>query len=350
MEVKLYMIAMAGALLLLGFAAGYILRAPLVPEQINNSTNNTTAFLPDQARLSLLKTMLEDYMFINSGTHSTVTYSRFKDSGSYVILYFIIDGQEMPVYLSSDMKYLIGKPESLEDTAQQLSGIRQKLNEEIEKQSANQTAAGVDAKKATVPTVELFVMSYCPYGLQAEKAIIPVVSLLGNKANISIKFVNYAMHPTYGEVQENTRQYCIQNEQNEKFWKYLACFVKDGNSEVCLNQSNVDVSRLNACMNVTDAQYNITGLLNDKSTWRNSMFPFYPIHNELNIKYNVQGSPTLVINGEQVNTDRSPEAMKEAICASFETAPEECQTVLSSDSMPPGFGYAGTGYNEGSCG
>lgn len=35
-------------------------------------------------------------------------------------------------------------------------------------------------------------MSHFPYGTQIEKGMIPVMETLGNKADIGIKFVNYA--------------------------------------------------------------------------------------------------------------------------------------------------------------
>lgn len=55
-------------------------------------------------------------------------------------------------------------------------------------------------------------MSYCPYGLQAEKMFLPVYDLLKNKAEMGIYFVNYIMHDKK-EIDENLREYCIQKEQ-----------------------------------------------------------------------------------------------------------------------------------------
>ena len=49
--------------------------------------------------------------------------------------------------------------------------------------------------KSDRPKVELFVMSYCPYGLQMEKAYLPAWELLKNKADIDLKFVSYSIHP-----------------------------------------------------------------------------------------------------------------------------------------------------------
>ena len=72
--------------------------------------------------------------------------------------------------------------------------------------------------KSARPSVELFVMSFCPYGVQAENAMGPVVDLLGSKADIKIRFiatVNGATPDTVrslhglSEAKEDLRQLCI---------------------------------------------------------------------------------------------------------------------------------------------
>ena len=42
----------------------------------------------------------------------------------------------------------------------------------------------------------------------------------------------------------------------------------------------------------------------------------------------VTGSPTLIVNGVKVNTARTSEAFKKAVCEAFNDAPEECSTAL----------------------
>jgi hypothetical protein len=69
-------------------------------------------------------------------------------------------------------------------------------------------------------------MSYCPFGTQAEKGILPVVNLLKDKIDFKVKFVNYAMHGKK-EIDENNLQYCIQKEEPNKYNSYLTCFLKE---------------------------------------------------------------------------------------------------------------------------
>ncbi len=204
------------------------------------------------------------------------------------------------------------------------------------------------------PNAELFVMSYCPYGLQMEKAFLPVMELLKKKADLNIKFVSYAMHGQK-EVEENTRQYCIQSEQNSVYIPYLNCFDQSqgGTSESCRAAVGVNEAQLASCVTKTDKKFGITANFQDQTKWLNGRYPVYPIHQALNDQYGVQGSPTLILNGKEINIPRSPEAVKQAICAGFTNQPEECKTVLATASPVAGFGGAtgaATGAADPSCG
>jgi len=203
--------------------------------------------------------------------------------------------------------------------------------------------------------LEVFIMSYCPYGLQMQKAVIPVMELFqdSDDVDIELKFVYYAMHPTSGEVEENTRQYCIQKEQPEVFLGYLTCFVEAGDSEGCLNSTGVDREKLDACYAAADEEFLITENLNDKSLWLNGYYPRYNVNLEENTRYEVGGSPTLVFNGKEVSWPRTPEAIKENICSMLENPPAECQQELSTSAPGTRWGavddYSGGSASTGSC-
>lgn len=209
----------------------------------------------------------------------------------------------------------------------------------------NTPTATPEVKKTNKPVVELFVMSYCPYGLQMEKAYLPAWELLKDKADISLKFVSYAMHGQK-ELEENTRQYCLAKNFSNKIISYLICFTGKDNYKGCLAKVGVTEGQLAGCVNATNKQYQIIDKFNDKSTWLSGNYPVYPVNEDLNTKYGVQGSPTLVINGAQTEgVNRTPEAVKQAICAAFNTAPAECATKLSEASPVPGFGAGTNGGN-----
>ncbi len=211
---------------------------------------------------------------------------------------------------------------------------------QAQQQAQDQPTATPSVVKSDKPQVELFIMSYCPYGLQMQKAFLPAWEILKDKADFSVKFVSYAMHDLK-EVEENTRQYCIETEQASKYIAYANCFTVSGNYQSCLSSVGVNASKLNSCTEKTNKKFGILDKYNDKSTWLSGRYPVYPIHQDLNNQYGVQGSPTLIINGAPVEAGRSPEAVRQVVCAAFNNAPSECSKALNSASASPGFG-AGT--------
>jgi len=265
-----------------------------------------------------------------------------EESGIYKIQ-LKIGNQEFPSYITKDGKLLF--PEE---------GIK------IDSSSAQ------EVPKRDRPDVKLFVMSYCPYGLQVQKMFLPVYNLLKNEADMGVYFVDYIMHERQ-EVDENLRQYCIQKEQKEKYYNYLSCFVKDGNFEECLDEANIDKNKMNSCVSQTDETYKITELYNDKSTWLNGYYPKFDVQKDLNDKYEVGGSPTMVINDSVIvqnqqycpggdiectvipDFERTPEKFKEIICQAFNSQPEECSQALSEDAFSPGFGFDTGSSSGGSC-
>ena len=177
--------------------------------------------------------------------------------------------------------------------------------------------------------MQVFIMSYCPYGLQMLKGLLPVWEKFENKANIELRFVSYTMHGQK-EEEENKRMICIREEQYPKLIPYLKCYAQSGDHESCLAQANVDTGKLESCMAERADGY----FQEDK---------------ELNEKYGVQGSPTTVIDGKVVEIwPRSPEDIKKALCEAFSTQPSECSETLSTENPSPGFG-GGTSNAGGSC-
>jgi len=228
------------------------------------------------------------------------------------------------------------------------------LNEKI---TQEEEAQG-EIVKSEKPDVEFFIMSYCPYGLQAQKVFSPIYDLLGDETNMNIRFVSYIMHGEK-EIDENLRQYCIQKEQKEKYNDYISCFVVEGDFESCLRDTGIDQSKMNSCIMETDQDYNIYSEYEDKNTWLREAYPKFDVELDLNDRYGVAGSPTLVINGVVVTSaqqncpsgkecvvipdmERSPERYKEIICQAFINEPTECSQNLSSDSFAAGFGLEKT--------
>jgi len=205
-----------------------------------------------------------------------------------------------------------------------------------------------------VVSVELFVMSHCPFGTQAEKGILPAIQALGSNVDFKLRFVDYVMHGK-PEIDEQLVQHCIQEEQPTKLIPYLNCFLEAGDGTGCLNSLNINVD---SCVAATDAEFNVTNLFNDQSTWLSGYYPLFPVDDALNEQYKVQsadgrwGSPQIVINGVLTQVyPRSPQSYLTAICEAFTNAPSACNQALSNVNPSSGFGFSGSGSNsEGSCG
>ncbi len=262
------------------------------------------------------------------------------ESGLYEI-YFNYKNEPYPIpyYMTKDGKFV---------------GMMDTITESTETPAETQQT---EVPKSNKPIVELFVMSYCPYGTQAEKGIIPAVKLLGDKIDFKIRYVYYAMHGEK-EVTENLREYCIQKIDSEKFLDYMTCFLEgDGvesngyitngnNVNACLALAGIDKGALETCMAEADKEFSVTENL---ETGEN--YPKFNVDAELNDEYGVQGSPTLVINGVQVSSSRDPSSYLDAICSAFKDTPGECSTELSSEAPSPYFGWDSTGSSTtASCG
>ncbi len=193
-------------------------------------------------------------------------------------------------------------------------------------------------KKSDKPVIELFVMSYCPYGTQIEKGMLPVVEALGNKIDFQLKFCSYAMHGEK-ELRENLLQYCIQKDQNAKFNSYLKCFLENSDSASCLTSTGINTSAANTCVTKTDTQFKVMANFTNKVGYQGS-YPGFDVEKADNTKYSVGGSPTLIINGEDIQSGRDSASLLKTICSAFNNPPKECSTVLSSASPSAGFGTA----------
>jgi hypothetical protein len=260
--------------------------------------------------------------------------------GSFYKVYISINGQEIPYFVTKDGKYFLSESYLIP------------LAVEEEEIITENTPVTTNIPKTEKPAVELFVMSYCPYGTQAEKGIIPAVELLGDKIDFKLRFVYYAMHPTSGEVEENLREYCIQKTQPDKLTTYLKCFLQEGDSASCLTEAGINKVTLNSCVTSADKEFQVSENKDDKTKWLSGNYPLFNVDKALNEQYSVAGSPTLVINGVQVSSARDPASYLAVICSAFAdgSAPEECNQELSTTAYSAGFGYDTGSATTASCG
>lgn len=201
------------------------------------------------------------------------------------------------------------------------------------------------APKVDRPVADLYIMSYCPYGLQAQKWYLEVMSKLSSVADINVKFVQYIMHEQK-EADENVVQYCIQKEQKQTYTKYLNCFLaEEWKWAACRKEAKIDEKKLTSCIDKTKKDFKVDEKMKDTS----KQFPDFDLNKEEALKAWVQWSPTFVLNGIKLDKVwRNAKAYAEAICSTFKNKPKECEQEFQNVNFDPMFGFTSNGSNANS--
>ncbi|HTW96615.1 MAG TPA: hypothetical protein VMD74_03090 [Candidatus Methylomirabilis sp.] len=291
---------------------------------------------PEEAKAQL-SSYINDKLLATAPYKATVN-SISEDEGLYK-LSITVDNETIDAYMTRDAKLFFPQPIDLTKKATTTAADQTPTTPPPPNTASNKTAK---------PSVELFVMSQCPYGTQIEKGILPVVAALGKKIDFAVKFVDYSMHNQNGPVEltEELHQYCIQKNEPQKYQAYLKCFLQAGDSATCTKTAKINTVTMNSCVAATDKQYKVLADFADQSTWTKDQngspaFPPFDVNKADNVKYGVGGSPTLVVNGEVVLPDgRDSESILKTICSGFTTAPAECQKAMSTAQPTAGFDSA----------
>ena len=270
---------------------------------------------------------------VREGTSATLV--SVEDMGDVYKVTTEYQGQQIPVYVTKDGRFLF--------LANPLD-MGKELPKPKEQTEQNKVSCE-DLPKAETPKLQAFVVSYCPFGLQMQRILTRIVEKIPQlKDFIKIRYIGsvqdgkiVSMHGDR-EAQENLRQICIREEQPEKYWDYIACFIKAGDTENCLNETGVNVTMLNECMEDSNR-----GLKYAQQDF------------ELEKKFQVMGSPTLVLNNQTVSEfdfgGRTAQAVKTLLCCGFEQQPEFCQQNLTTEQANTGFSqtYSGGSSSSGQC-
>lgn len=336
----LYLWAVGG--LLIGLIVGYLVFPGMVPATNTGTTatgNTTTAaFTLDQSKVAAVGGFLQNYYFVSTGQETAATFTRYVDKGDYVELYYTVAGQEMPVLVSKDYKYFYAGAYDFGTTISQMETARQ--------QAANQTAAQAQGiPQSSNPQVLMFVMSYCPYGNQAEAGLVPVIQLLGDKATFEPVYIVY---PSGNEcVDNNGTKYCSLH-GNSELWQDVREKIifniygeKKWAEYVGRADSECTVASIDTCWATVADE---TGVNKTAVTAEFDASKFQILDREIAMttQYGVSGSPTIMINGATFNGGRTAQAYKDAICGAYTTAPAECsENVTASTATAPASGSCG---------
>ncbi len=244
------------------------------------------------------------------------------DSGLYKVG-LDYNNNELFVYLTKDGKYLILP-----------NGIVTIAELEATKEPAAQPPQEDAIAKTDKPSVELFVMCFCPYGVKAENNILPIIELFGDKIDFKVKFIVNVKGNTINDVQslhgideakEDARQVIIMKYYPDKFYSYL----KDMNND-CYSVAQ-DGAKLDECWKKAAQKLGFDIKKIETAAYGEEGINLLKQNEADADKYGVSGSPTLVINGVKSSAIYSgTAATQQAICSAFNTAPvSECGTEVT---------------------
>jgi len=274
-------------------------------------------------------TFINDYM-LEPGTEAELVGEVVKERGMYKFT-IDLDGQEIASYITRDGTMLFPQGGiDLEEAQAEVAGDATESGE-------LKTCEDIGVETQDEPVLEAFVVSYCPYGLQMQRVLNGIVKEAPElQKNMKIRYMGYveegvvmAMHGEE-EAEENLRQICIREEQEDKFYPYLECFMKEGETEECLAESGVNEPSLQSCM-----------------TTPSKGVKYAEVDFALQDKYGVTGSPSLFLNGTKVSEfdfgGRTPEAVKTLLCCGAETEMQVCSEELSLEQSAVSFSEETTG-------
>jgi protein-disulfide isomerase len=199
-------------------------------------------------------------------------------------------------------------------------------------QSQTKKLTCADLSKSEKANLIAFVVSQCPYGIQMQRVFKKAIEELSQLSSyLSIKYIgsvdNNKITSMHGdeEAQENLKQICIREEQQDKYWPYVSCYMKEGKGGECLTTVTVDAAKLKAC-----AEDVSRGIKYGKADF------------DLANKFSVGGSPTLLLNEKQTVSEfdfggRTADAIKQIVCCGSTSQPDFCQKEISKENLAPSF-------------
>jgi len=176
--------------------------------------------------------------------------------------------------------------------------------------------------KGGVPTLEMYVMSQCPYGVQVVNAIAPVKEQLGANLNLKIGYIGNGSAGSFqslhgpSEVKGNIAQLCAAKLAPDTYLKMLVCQNKnpravDTNWKECAAEGGVDAAKLEACVNGDEGAQLLTAAFAEATA------------------KGAQGSPTMFLNGQPYQGGRKTRDFLKASCQAIgsDNAPQPCKDI-----------------------
>jgi len=168
--------------------------------------------------------------------------------------------------------------------------------------------------------VEMYVMSKCPYGVQAVQGFLPVLDEIGDWVDFHLEFIvdkqgdNFTSLHGEPEVKGNIQQLCaIKHYPDRKKWMaFLKCVNETWREipagwEKCAKQAGMDAGKLGSCINGSQGKDLLTESMGRAKA------------------ANAQGSPTIKVAGAAYEGGRSKTDFLRGICEKFTgNKPDTC--------------------------
>ena len=167
------------------------------------------------------------------------------------------------------------------------------------------------------PEVELFVMSYCPFGVEAEKELLPWLDKkFGDRVNFTLQFIasiensddsdnseTLKFRSLHGqlEVVENIRQVVIAEYYPEKLTDYILCradHLKES-WQICAQKVGLDIGKINRIVESDEGKQ------------------LFAENIKRSKALNISSSPTVVVDGVVVDRDLVHKSTRKGVCTAF---------------------------------
>lgn len=153
------------------------------------------------------------------------------------------------------------------------------------------------------PQVELFVMSYCPFGVQAEEELLPFIAKYGDAVDFNLRFIANLVEHTetdeetetdtlkftslHGETEviENLRQIAVAQLYPDQFFDYLLCRAKHLKSAwtECAEKLGLDIGKVSQAVDSEEIKQLFVSDIQRATA------------------LGIQSSPTLVVDGKVIS-------------------------------------------------
>jgi len=175
--------------------------------------------------------------------------------------------------------------------------------------------------KGAAPTLEMYVMSQCPYGVQVVNAVAPVKQQLGDGLNLKIGYIgngaagNFQSLHGPAEVKGDIAQLCAAKQAPKKYLDLIVCQNKnpravDTNWKDCAGQAGIDAAALETCVNGDEGQQLLAASFAEAQ------------------QKGAQGSPTMFLDGKPYDGGRKTRDFLKAACnATTGDQPEACKNI-----------------------